>query len=368
MTARQQPSESPVPGTNPRRRRLVPASAHLVRRLAARFAALGLVVSLGGVGGLGGCGGTPAPAAPANPALEASPVVLGGDNGLEVQYWVAAGGPGEMWAAFAEFRSTPVPVDAGALQMLQENGLRVLAVPVDRLPEVQRRLAVIGAVQRQWLGQAPSWVDAAAGPLREGGQTIALHDGRLRLGPGRLRLLLRGWTLPAPAASEEARGAALHLEMVPQHQESRPTTGGLGDALRPQPRAPEDEGVLFTRMALTARLKGDLALVLVPETPGVEWKEPPPPEPEPEPAPAPAPAAPPIGRVSRVDPAASAPASPPPPAPVHAADATAEVGPPGVALPSLGEAMLMSRTESRTVRAVVVLVPRVPQRFDLLGR
>lgn len=329
--------------------------------------AVGASAGLGAVGGMGGCGSTPAPAPEVRaPALEASPVVFGGDNGVEVQYWVAAGGPGEMWAAFSEFREAPPPIDAATLRILDENGLRVLAVPVDRLADVQRRLAIIGAVQRQWLGQAPSWVDAAAGPMWDRGQTLALHDGRLRLGPGRLRLLLRAWTLPAPAPAEGARGAMLHLEVVPQHQESRQGSGSFGEALRPQPRAPEDEGLLFTRMLLTAELSGDVALLLVPEVPGVEWQEPlPQPEPEPEPKPAPA-AAPGIGQVSRVDRSAPPPSPPPPPAP-HA-DPGAEAGPPGTSPPTLGEAMLMSRSGSKTLRAVVVLVPRVPQRFDLLSR
>ncbi len=339
------------------------------------------ILAAAAVGCLGACGG----GAPADPgreaALGASPVVLGGQNGLEVQYWVATGDGDAMFAAFAGFQGAEVPVDEAVREVLARNGLRLLAVPVDRLSEVQSRLSVIGAVQRQWLGQAPGWIDIATGPLRERGQTIALHDGPLRVGPGRLRILLRGWTVPVPPS-----GAAMDVEFVPQHQEADPR-GDL--SLTPRRIAPEDEGLVFSRLAARMRLHGDVAVVIVPERPGAVWearKEEPPPEaqaasssPDAAAGPAPRPA-PGLGQVSRVESGRAAPparhdAAPPAPA------GPLEQGPPSAPLPSLGEAMLMSRADlpgpdgtasgratSKTVRAVVVLVPRVPERFELMGR
>lgn len=308
-----------------------------------------------------------------DPALGASPVVFGGENGIEAQYWVVAGEAGAMWAALGEFVGAPVPVDEGTRRLLEQNGLRMLAVPVERLAEVQGRMSVIGAVQRQWLGQAPAWVDIAAGPLRESGQMIGLHDGPLRLGPGRLRLLLRGWTIPAApqGTGEQAGGALMHVEVVPQHQESR-GRDGLGLALRTERVGPEDEGVVFTRMGAVMRLWGDVAVLIVPEGPGVEWKEPPAEVEEEAAQERPASGPPPIGAVSRVGPGERAAARREPPA-VAAGPSRGEAGPPAGVLPSLGEAMLMSRPgagekRGRTLRAVVVLVPRVPERFELLPK
>jgi len=354
-----------------------------VRGFVPRAAWLPWVLAAAAAGCLGACGGGPAADPGREAVLEASPVVLGGQNGLEVQYWVATGDGDAMFAAFAEFQGAEVPVDEAVRDVLARNGLRLLAVPVDRLSEVQSRLSVIGAVQRQWLGQAPGWIDIATGPLRERGQTIALHDGVLRVGPGRLRILLRGWTVPVPpGVAPGNRGAAMDVEIVPQHQEMDPR-GEL--SLTPRRIAPEDEGLVFTRLAARMRLHGDVAVVIVPERPGVTWearKEEPPAESQAAPdvaaGPAPRPA-PGLGQVSRVEAGRAAPVTPEvtaSPAPA----ATLEQGPPSAPLPSLGEAMLMSRADlpgpdgavsgrarSRTVRAVVVLVPRVPDRFELLG-
>ncbi|MBX3358322.1 MAG: hypothetical protein KF745_07825 [Phycisphaeraceae bacterium] len=333
---------------------------------------------------LASCGGEPVAVRPSDGTgamAAASPVVVGGDNGLELRWWVSSASPAEFGAVLAEYAARPVPLDPGQKRMLEANGLRCVAVPLEQLPEVQSRLSVIGAMQRQWLGQAPAWIEAVPGPSRPGGQTIAMHDGPLRLGPGRLRLLARCWTIPVAPRAGSAGGseAALHIELIPQHEE--PKRDELSDSagrlrLNPTPAAVEDQGLLFSRLHVTMEVAEGDAYLLVPELPDTMWEARTEGEATAEgTASRPAGAgggsgsAPPIGQVVRES------ETGPKPGREQATGDRGRTGPPGppsAQLPTLGQAMLMSVVKipdsgvDRTVRAVVLLVPRVPKEYRLV--
>lgn len=341
---------------------------------------------------LGGCADQPVATSTTKTPLSrqanaaASPVVAGGENGLELRWWVSSAEPALLGAVLAPYVDRPLSIDARQRAMLEANGLRLIAVPVDQLPTIQSRLGIIGAEQRQWLGQAPAWVEAVPGPSRENGQTVAMSDGPLRLGPGKLRLLVRSWTVPKAPTSPGGPAAALHIEVIPQHQESNPPErSGAGLALTPVSREADEQGLLFTR--LHTRLTGNSgeAFLLVPEVPGAKWRPlaegeslPPPPVVRGA-QPAAAPRQPTgVGQVIR-DPGGGggggggAPAVQPGPQPPPTGPgvAFADPGPPSDVNPTVGEAMLLSTVTEpnpRTVRAVVLLVPHVPARYDLLPK
>lgn len=324
------------------------------------------------------------------------------DNGLEVAWWVVSGTDTEIAEALQEYLPRPLPMDPGVAALWEANGLRVVTIPARRLEAVQSRLAMIGAIQRQWLGQAGVWTDAITGPSWSGSRTIALDSGRLALGPGSLRLLTRCWTVPVPVAASEADpspAAALHIELLIQHKE-RDGLDRTGSALdMPTRLDPLDDGLVFRRLLAELTVsEGDVYLIL-PYPAGVEWggRSPATPEPEPESAAEPN-AEPsrksdtePVPRLGEVRRAGGGDLSASPAA--REKKSGESIGPPGVQVMSLGEALLTTQgvrppttnppepsdvyrpdeageakswRAERPARAMLLLIPRVPDRFRLI--
>lgn len=224
----------------------------------------------------------------------------------------------------------PLPIDPDAARRWADSGLRLVAVPRRDLPRLEAQLRLVGAVQRQWMGQLPIWTQIARGPSR--GPTAATIDAAPQnLPAGAPRLLARAWIVPRHAEGHLA--AALRLELVPHiaTRDRRPTRR-LDELTPPVTTSPLDEGATIDALALGATLLGEEALLIIPEDPGSPWREP----------------------------AADAFAPPPPdrPAPKGPAEPTA-----------LGPLMLWptpADADAPRVRQVLVLIPRVPPRFELL--
>lgn len=305
----------------------MPRSTHSALCAAARWAGAAGTLALIACAGPGST-----PAIPARDA--ASPVVRGAENGLEMWWWVVADDRGQVGTALAAFSDRAVPVSEDDSDRLAAGGLRLLSLPVADLDPLQARLPVIGSVQRQWLGEVPDWTDVLSGPVRESRTTVSLGDGMLELEPGRIRLLLRCWIAPAPAPAGQWPAAILRVELAPQHIPADRGAPRLDLAVGPRRQLrPESEGLVLGRLGASLAMRGGEALLLVPESPEVDWNAPPP-DPQAEP-----------------DTSAGTP--PPPP------------------LLTVGEAMLAAAPDPATrrrVRAIVVLIPRVPERFELTRR
>ena len=255
----------------------------------------------------------------------AAPVLHGDRAGLELRIWGLRERPDHNIAvALAPWAEGAGPLPPELRDLWGANGLRLVRVPVDRLAEVQEALGSPGAVQRQWLGEHPQWMELVRGPQAPR-QVVLLDSGLLTLQPGRLRLLTRCWVTPSLPGSGMAPEAQVRLDLAVQHQ-SRPKPPSLRDLVDQPQRPPvEAEGVVFSRFVAEAALGPTDALLIVPERPGVIWGEPPKPD----------------------EPATAA-------------------GPPAPALPSLGEAMLWQEPGAAgAMRIVVVLIPRLPDRFEL---
>jgi hypothetical protein len=316
-----------------------------------------------------GCAG-PAPSdQPDSPAFSASPAVRGAESGVELRWWVLPDDGDVIARALSGYESRPLPIDPPVRQLWRANGLRLVAVPVADLPALQARFQSLrsevlvadlraagivesdltrvaatmaptaSASQEQWLGEVPRWTDAVRGPTTSRRTVIKMDSGLLPLGPGRLRLLLRAWAVPMQIGAERA-AAGLRLELAPQFEETRNRLEDPELALSP-PLAVEDQGLVLSRLVMGMTLDGGDALVIVPDRPGTDW-------------------------------AAIAEGGPAVPAPE--ADIFGPPAPEGV---TLGEAMLSSEgigplggasaRAPRPVKAVIVLIPRVPDRFALVG-
>lgn len=279
---------------------------------------------------LAGCADTaPALPTPPVPSRDAGSNVRAAEAGIEVLWWAVDDSQGAVGRALAPFveqgNNTIAPAWRG-------NGLRLLVVPRDKLEVMAAGMPTVGPLQRQWFGMLGSWTAVISGRPWAGRNEILVDDHgkpeRFSLGPGRLRLLARCWNEPVVNAAEGGAGAVLRVEVLPQHEEPSPIISAVDRSDQTR------RGHTFESLGISFAAQPGMAYVIVPETPSAEW------------------------------------------APVEEASNDRPLGPPrvvedqrGAALPpTLGEAMLtdagvggMART-----RVIVVLVPRAPERFELI--
>ncbi len=255
-------------------------------------------------------------------------------RGLEVRWWLVQDGS-ELGAALAEYQ-VPVPAaDAEMVTRWRANGFRLVMVPVEDLTAL--RSAIAGRVNRQWFGERPRWTVAIDGPRIGSGSVLSLESGPLRVSTGWLRLLLREWAQPT-ADDDRVDGALVRVELVPQYHESGRDLGprGLLEPLGVGGEDPMQSGQVFDTLKLDLELRSGMACLIVPESPIVEWQ----------------------GVESEGENREEEDSE-------ESADEGGDIfGPPGPAVRTIGAGMLCGGGQ----RAVVVLVPRVPERFSLFER
>ena len=277
-----------------------------------------------------------------------------------------------------EYANLPTGLDDEAIKRLRDYGLRVVAVPIDQLPQATASLTPIGTIQTEWLGMLYRWVPLVTGPQLEE-QYTTVDTGPLELPRGRFRLLARSWVVPdLSTAPDQGRvNARLRVELLPQHQQDRRRR--LDHLLDTSPPTLDDDGLLFTRLHAVVDIPDGYALVIVPAPPAADWadlKEPAPPADT-----LPADSAPTFG--PSAEPNAGGPTTPaqrperPAPDPTPA---PFESGPTAPAFRTLGEQLLRREAEvtenigankptytiHRERSLVVVLIPHVPGRYALI--
>ncbi|MFM9997227.1 MAG: hypothetical protein ACKVU4_15670 [Phycisphaerales bacterium] len=307
---------------------------------------------------MSGCGGGSRGSAAVTDA--ASPVVRGARSGLELWSWVVtdarstsglraprdeSGPPGppdpgtevkpppprveivdlkyDVAEVLAPYIERPVPMAAEERARWFAAGLRVVSVPLADLDRVQAHLRTAGPVQRQWLGEKPDWFDAVSGPAFSRQRQVEAPFGPATLEPGNLRLMLRCWLTPDWSGSEASSGpgAALRVELTPEHRPHAAAPASLRAAGDPR-------DTLMPHLAAHLLMRHEEALLIIPESPDVEWFGP---------------------RDAR-------------------AAAQPSIGPAPPRLPTIGELMLTADADSgtgRRARVIIVLIPRVPDRFRL---
>lgn len=254
----------------------------------------------------------------------ASPVV-NADQGLEVRWWVISDRRGDLARVLAPYADRPTPADNETLARWERSGLRLVAVPLSDLTAVRDALPKVGATNSQWLGEKASWIDALGGPTLERPWTVVLDDSPTKLPAGQIRLLLRAWIVPE--FNDERTNAALHIELMPQHR-VKVDEAQFDDQLLPVADRFQTRDIDSLRLIMDVGPRD--ALLVVPERPGLRWSD----------------------------------------APEISPDADSPVGPTPT-YPTLGAAMLTSSPAGlgRSVnKAIIVLIPRIPDRFELTAR
>lgn len=368
-------------------------------------------------------GRDPASARPGGTVRSETAGLLGRDIGLETQIWTTDTPDAMLADALAPFVAEPLPFAPAAVTLWRANGFRIVAIPLDSLPAVQSSLegspSARGA-DRQWLGQPTRWTTVHRGPASTDPRVLVMDSGRVPLPPGRFRLVLRGWISPQSPDDAPVVGAAtvsavppsrvpaslvprpprpvLNIELVPQYQESARRPGADVFDVRPPTLDELDEGQVFDRLALVGAMNGLRAILIVPEHPEADWSslsnppnppiEPIPTDPADDRATAPA-----VGRVTRAPDRAVENRSPTPRASVSpAGPRPSGQGPAASVLPTLGSAILStdwanpapavpaprlgespsgaaaaSTAAPRRRRSLIVFIPRLPERYTLLG-
>ena len=261
---------------------------------------------------------TPAEDAAASPVVHAR-------QGLEIRWWVVADRHADVARTLAPYAGPPAGADPDTLLAWQRSGLRLVAVPLDELTGVRDALPRIGATNQQWVGQSASWLDALGGPVFDRPVTVVVDQDTITLPPGQLRLLIRDWLVPEMTA--DRADARLHVEILPELRERVASARTLADDLL----APEPPSRTIDPLRMTLRLDAGNALLIVSERPDIAWNE--------------------VADAAEADPE--------------------DVGPPVPSYPTLGATMLTSSPNGlgATVnKAIVVLIPRVPDRFELTQR
>lgn len=255
-----------------------------------------------------------------------SPAVLGGDDGLELRWWVVAEQHDEVARALAPYLAQPLAIDGALADVWRVHGLRMIRVPLADIPGLRRAMPVLGRVDRQWLGQIPRWTELLQGDRVDATTGLLVGGARMPMPDGRMRLLARAWTAPT------AHGARLRVDMTLQHA---PTARDalLEDFASMGRRSAEERGSVFTELTANMTLDPGYAYLIVPEDPARAWTS--------------------AGALSN-----------------RAWRGWGEIaGPPAPLLPTPGEALLTSlssRLGDTPLRAIVMLVPRTPERYSLL--
>jgi hypothetical protein len=258
-----------------------------------------------------------------------APAVRGGDNGLEVRWWVVDDQPDRIARELRPYLGQSTPLDEQTVAFWRANGIRMVAIPLADVSSIKKRLPLLGRVDRHWLGQSPRWTQLLEGEPLE--NPISRHGRRVELPDGRLRLLGRAWTSPAVGAQPGLR-LDMSLQFIDEYRRRDPFALGLES----RPLGTRGLGEIFDDLTINVELREGWAYLILPEDPAQEW--------------------------SALD-----------------LDASESVydwgemhGPPAPPVPTLGEALLTtlgassSQLPRNDLRAIVLLIPRLPDSYRLL--
>ncbi len=251
------------------------------------------------------------------------PVVRGGHSGLEMRRWVIRDRGEDLAEALSPYSDSLAELSVEERRHLQVNGFRLVRVPLTELPGVRESLELTGRIDRHWFGQSPDWTDAMVGLDVGEGLAMRSSGGVSVLDGGRLRLLLRAWTTPT------ADGPRLRVDLALQLAFAAESAAFS----LPERRPVAEDGPLFDDLSVSALLEPGNAYLICSERPEVPW-----------------------GEGDSIE--------------VIAQDAEDGFGPASLRTETAGELMLSERVvdddRKRVYRQVVVLLPRLPERFRLI--
>lgn len=186
----------------------------------------------------------------------------GGEPGLEIAVWTCDDTDFRASRALAAYASRTVPLEQAVRARWRERGIRVVSVPIGLVDALASSTRAMSAVRRQRLGQLADWTPVVRGPAIAGGSMGAAGP----LPAGKPRLIVRSWTEPDLSGGTLRR--VMRVEMGVQIE-----TGGLSRLLRDADRlrTVSDDGELIEGLLASFVVTGDDAIVLVGESPAIDW-------------------------------------------------------------------------------------------------
>ena len=203
------------------------------------------------------------------------------------------------WRAAIAAVAVAPPVDQATLATWRANSIEIIGVPMERIAALESVLTKVGFRQSQDMGETPKWTEVAKGPEWQGEQRLVLDNGPVVLGAGRMRMLLRTWVVPgvasmsapasdvevvsgqdAPAPDAEMVPGAVRVEMAPQHAEASAGRTTLADLIATKPGDTRNggsgaegaarAGLILSRLTAAATLNGDTALLVLASDAGLQ--------------------------------------------------------------------------------------------------
>ena len=318
--------------------------------------------------------------------------------GLELHWWLAQDSEADLARVLAPYANSGDQIISDDLrERLRLSGLRVVAVPQSELFVVHQIAAPRADWRRRWLGQETEWSELLRARRVQQGVRSMVYGSEQRLPGGVLRLVGRGWMQPASVVRDGASviDAVMHIELGVQVEQPRPEDARSNRFLIPTadfntPLA--DLGPFVEELGLKLSLPRGYALVLTADDPEMDWSsvevitrenlideiqrrergrlQDGPRAQASETAPRFGPAAGPPSGSEPVDVATGGDAD------VLSIFETLDApmpslvdlyGPPAARVPSLGQLLLESQDNlGRPMRAVVILIPRLPERYSIL--
>lgn len=293
------------------------------------------------IAGLSACGGKKPPVnqpvvRPVSNLTE-SPV-RNAQVGLEVAWWLADDTAGRVGTQLTALGAAPLALDDATRARWEAAGFRVLTIPLGSLPALQGALPRESSWTRRWHAQLPDWAEVFRGRRIAADTRVLIDRAPERLPGGSLRLLARNWAVPGEPP-------ALHLDAAVQLLTNPPALDPFA-LEEPRVSRPADEGHVLGDLVLSTELPPTVALIITAEAPGVVWSGPT------GAAPAPAPE----------QPESLLEAEGEPNTPIF--------GPLAADALSLGQTMLTAGADEplgKPVKALVVLIPRLPARYSILN-
>ena len=148
------------------------------------------------------------------------------------------------------------------IDVLQENGFRLIAVPIDSLANVIRSMNPEPYSDSTWLGQGSEWIPIASGPAIDGTRILRINNQTQSYNQGRFRILVRSYPIVMPGSKNLIR-----LEILPQwHLPPR-------TRLIARPTEERMAGRLFADLGAALNMDGTYAVILLSDDPDADWTD-----------------------------------------------------------------------------------------------
>ncbi|MDF1808257.1 MAG: hypothetical protein P1U42_01025 [Phycisphaerales bacterium] len=207
------------------------------------------------------------------------PIDSASTRGLEIRLWVVDDTTWDATRLLNSYQFSEDVVDENSSSSHQspfqskdlldwrEWGYRIVAIPVDEVQGFLDQLTPVQTTKVQWLGEFAQWRPIVrAGSLSS--SYVRVDDQLKEIELGRPSMIARSWI--EPDFTSERIGAVVRLELGMQIENSSRTRGN-GFYTEPQSRVLEENGQVIDDLLMSLRLDGSQAVVIVGESPDMDW-------------------------------------------------------------------------------------------------